>query len=254
MALNVYILTWCNRIENLYGTTLIFKTLRVGFPTAEIHIVDNASLLEVRPILSQYAQDCGAQFTQLEQGIAHHDFIENILLTQASGDAIFIDPDICFWESVEGWSFNKALMAGRLISQFNCPISSCITHPRLHTSFLWIPDVGCLLDQVWALRTQYFESHPFRPIMYRVDGVWQRFDTTGVLYNAIPELMHAFSDKELDAYDHIFCGTHLELATAKLQTSHAKLFVDLHHQAQTDYTKVKGVWRMQSDFFNSLAV
>ena len=63
MAKYVYILTWCDRLENLYGTTLVFKTLRVGFPTAEIHVVDNASLPAVRPLLRQYAQECNANFT-----------------------------------------------------------------------------------------------------------------------------------------------------------------------------------------------
>ena len=252
MTLNVYILTWCDRVENLYGTTLIFKTLRVGFPTAEIHVVDNASRPDVRHIISQHATECGARFTQLEEGITHHDFIQNILITQAEGTAIFLDPDICLWENVETWSFDK-LMAGRLIPQFKCPISDCVTHPRLHTSFLWIPDVGSLLDSVRTLRTQYFELHPFRPIMYKT-GVWQRFDTTGALYNAMPEQMYAFTEKELNAYEHLFCGTHLELATAKLKLPHANMFIELHNQAQTDYKQVKGAWRMQEDFFNSLAV
>ena len=64
MTKNVYILTWCDRIENLYGTTMVFNTLRVGFPTAEIHVVDNASIPGVRPVLRQYAQECNANFTR----------------------------------------------------------------------------------------------------------------------------------------------------------------------------------------------
>ncbi len=253
MTKHVYVFTWCNQIESLYGTTLVFKTLRVGFPTAEIHVVDNASLPAVRPLLRQHAHDCDADFTQLKQGITHHKFIEQTLDRQLEGSAIFVDPDVCFWENVEAWNFNT-LMAGRRLPKYVCEFSGCITHPRLHTSFLWIPDVRVLQETVWTLRTQYFELHPFRPIMFKADNVWQRFDTGGSLYAALPEQMYAFTERELEGYDHLFCGTHLNIVAPKLRPDFAIVFEQLHRQVQIDHQALKGAWRMQDNYFNSRAV
>ncbi len=41
---HVYILTWCKSLESLYGSLLVFQTLRVGFPTAPVYVFDNGSL------------------------------------------------------------------------------------------------------------------------------------------------------------------------------------------------------------------
>jgi hypothetical protein len=253
MAKYVYILTWCDRLENLYGTTLVFKTLRVGFPTAEIHVVDNASLPAVRPVLRQYAQECNANFTQLEQGIAHHQFILQILNKQLEGSAIFVDPDICFWENVEGWSFEQ-LMAGRLIPKYACEYTGCMTYRRLHTSFLWISNVCVLREQLKNLRSQYIEFEAFRPVMFKAEGIWQHFDTGATLYAALSEQMYAFTEKELQAYDHLFCGTHFKRVASKLNPYYAFMLIGLHKAVQQDHTKLKDAWKMQDDYFNSLAV
>src|SRR5690349_7960271 len=137
VAKHVHILTWCRWLEKLHGTTLIFRTLRVGFPNAHIRVVDNASRPDVRPTIQRLAEDCGAEHVQLEQEVRHHAFLADTLQAQAAGTAIFLDPDLCFWEEVEHWNFD-ALMAGRLLPKYNCEYTGCVSHPRLHTSFLWI--------------------------------------------------------------------------------------------------------------------
>ena len=251
MAKHVYILTWCDRLESLYGTTLVFKTLRVGFPTATIHIVDNASLPVVRSLLRQHAEDCGAEFTQLTQAVAHHDFLEQMLQRQAKGTAVFVDPDICFWETVEAWDF-AALMAGRLLPQYECEYTGCLTHARLHTSLLWIPDIQALLQTIQTLQAQFFEFQPFRPSMFRLDDRWQRFDTTAALYAAIPQQMYAFAEAQLDAYDHLFCGTHLRSVAPRIRPDYALLFERMHQSVQFDHRALKGAWRLQDDYFRSL--
>jgi hypothetical protein len=250
MMKHVYILTWCNCLENLYGTTLVFKTLRIGFPTATIHIVDNASLPIVRSYLQQHAQDCGAEFTQLTQAVAHHDFIEQILKQQAVGTAIFVDPDICFWESIEAWDFSS-LMAGRLLPQYECEYTGCLTHARLHTSLLWIPDVKALLQAIATLQAQFFEYQPFRPIMFKLDNRWQRIDTTGMLYASLPHQMYPFTEHQLNAYDHLFCGTHFRRVISNIRPDYALLFERMHQSVQFDYRVLKGAWRLQEDYFQS---
>ena len=102
MSPRVYILTWCKHPDRITGTTLTFETLRVGFPNAEIWVVDNNSMPEVRPVLIQHAQSCNAHYVQLTQELAHHAFISQTLRSQQEGAAVFLDPDVCFWKNVEG--------------------------------------------------------------------------------------------------------------------------------------------------------
>jgi hypothetical protein len=248
---HVYILTWCDRPENLYGTALVFKTLRVGFPSATVHVVDNASLPAVRSHLEQLAQSCSAHFTQLTRSIGHHDFIEQTLKQQETGTAVFVDPDVCFWDDIETWDFN-ALIAGRLLPKFKCEYTGCLTHARLHTSLLWIPNVEALLQAIRTLQLRFFEFQPFRPIMFMLDNRWQRFDTTATLYAALTDQMYAFTESQLDSYDHLFCGTHFQSVAAKIRPDYSLLFERLHQFVQYDHRALKGAWRLQEEYFQSL--
>jgi hypothetical protein len=114
--------------------------------------------------------------------------------------------------------------------------------------------VCVLREQLKNLRSQYIEFEPFRPVMFKAEGIWQRFDTGGTLYAALSEQMYAFTEKELQAYDHLFCGTHFKRVASKLNPYYAFMFIGLHKAVQQDHTKLKDAWKMQDDYFNSLAV
>lgn len=172
-------------------------------------------------------------------------------MNQAYGSAVFIDPDVIFWENVEDWNFEQFLLAGRLLPGVDSSfLGGCFTHPRCHTSFLCIPNVRALIEEIANIQSKYFEFNPFRPIMFNGEGRWQRFDTTGTLYSALPKSeIYVFGERELNAYDHIFCGTHIGFVKAVFSAEFADKFVQLHEQAKTDYTQVRGCWRWQEDFF-----
>ncbi len=63
--INVFILTYCRNTELFYGTELIFKTLRVGFPNAKVTVVDNASIPEVRTEIELLAKENDCLFEQI---------------------------------------------------------------------------------------------------------------------------------------------------------------------------------------------
>ena len=251
-SMRVYIITWCKDIANVHGSTLVFRTLRVGFPRAEVFVIDNASISAVRPLLRRQSETCGATFIQLEEELAHYEVIESAIQHQASGTVVFVDPDVCFWRTVEGWRFN-ALMAGRLLPRYACEYTGCITHPRLHTSLLYIPDVVALRAATEEVRRQFFEFDPIRPIMCRLAGVWHRWDTGASLYAALAERMHVFTESELEAYDHLFCGTHLHEVMSRISADYAMLFERLHRNALADHHTLKGAWRIQDQYFARLA-
>jgi len=249
----VFLLTYCQDPEKLYGTLLFEKTLRVGFPNARVTIIDNASLPQVRPEIRAAAMRVEAyRFFQIENEIGHSSFVGETVARTPAGPVVILDPDVAFWESVEGWSFG-GLMAGRLIPELDDPFSRCVTAPRLHTSFLWIPEVADLRAAIDKVRHRRSEFSAFLPVVVPLNGSWKRFDTGAALYAAMPDRMTPFSEWELDAYDHLFAGTHVGTVAKEIAPEIAKLWLGLAHEVRADHRALRGVWRMQEQVFRALA-
>lgn len=254
--INVFILTFCRNLDLFYGTELIFKTLRTGFPNANIRVVDNASIPEVVSEIESLAKSCDCSFQQISRnGIQHYEFIENTLSDMASGEfasepLVFLDPDICLWKCCEDIDFN-GLMAGKLTARFKCEVTQTITMPRLHTSFLWIPDPKKLMKQIWKLRAAHFDFEPFLPYSFVMNGKWHRFDTGASLYAAIPNRVSYFTEAHLDYYDHIFCGSHLDLIYNLYDTKGKEMMLSIHNYAKDgNLQALKGIWKYQHEVFD----
>lgn len=245
---HVYTLTWCRNIELLYGSTLVFKTLRTGFPSAQVHVIDGNSIEAARWDIQTAAKACEAEYLQLNRRLELAEFIAHVLTRQQSGSAVFVDPDVCFWNCVEQWQF-AGLAAGRFIPRHFCDFSGCLSEPRLHTSLLWVPDVGRLIDTIARTRATWRYFEPFRNTMLRVDDRWRYFDTAAGLYSVFPDEMDAFGEWQLDAYDHLFAGTYADTVLAKLDPQFGDMYRDLHRTAQVDFQAIKGCWRQQERYF-----
>jgi len=245
----VHIIT-CATSADLFGSVLTFKTLRTGFPTAQVFVIDNASVLEAKPDLRAAAEMAGARFVELRERAMHSVLIEQILRAKGSGAVVFLDPDICLWENVEAWQFGEALMAGRLIPRFRCELTRTITEPRLHTSHLWIPDVAELLREIDSTRKRFPFFQPFIPSMFRSGDEWVYLDCAASLYAALGSRARAFSERELEAYDHLFCGSHLDFTS---RSTDAAAIATLHAEVKRDHRSLKGAWRMQDEYFRTRA-
>ena len=245
----VYVITYCRDLELLYGTTMVFNTIRVGFPDSKIIVVENASLPEARETIHGLADSVGAQFQQGSSQRKHHEILGDLVRMTNNPFAV-VDPDVIFWSRFD--QAGSGLMEGRLIPTFRDPHSKCLTHKRLHTSLLKIPDPSALRSAIDQYRT-YFEFDPLAPMMFYRAGVWERFDTLGSLYALLEGSCHAFTDLELDRFDHLFCGSHVDLVGNTLGSfTHA--FLDVHRTAkENDFSKMKGIWRLQQHFFDALA-
>jgi len=243
----VVVLTYCRNAALLYGTLLVFKTIRVGFPNAEIHVVDNCSLPETRQAIEELARANGCKFRQFHKEVAHHDFIEYVLNT-FTGTVVFLDPDVVFWEACEHWSFPQ-LMAGRLIPRFQDEFSGTVTRERLHTSFLWVQDSEALTGAIRALKARYWDFKPFQPFTFFEEGRWHRFDAGASLLAAIKDRCYVFGERELGAYDHIMLGSHLDVVMPRLSPADAERVQQAHAWAQGDFGRLRGIWRLQDEYF-----
>jgi len=247
--LHVFILTYCRRLDLLYGSELIFRTLRVGFPTARVTVVDNASLPEVQPRLAALAREQGCEFRALPApGVEHAVFLERTLGEVATGEGgtvVFLDPDICLWESCEGWQFD-ALLAGKQVDAYDDDMLQAVSMPRVHTSFLWVPDARRLWDEIGRIRAAHFDFRPFLSFSFKLGDAWVRYDTGASLFAAIADRVAFFTPEHRDHYDHIYCGSHLDLLEPRMSQALRDLTLITHRLARAgDLDALKGLWRRQ---------
>jgi hypothetical protein len=242
----VFCITYCRNPSLYYGTSLIFKTIRLGFPDAEIVIIDNASAFHVDDT-RKLAESVGASFFPLSIERGHQDILADIVYNANVPTAV-VDPDIVFWDRADE---SKGMLEGRLIPDFLDPYTGCHTHERLHTSFLkFRPE---LRDVIADISTSKFDWDPFVPIMLELNG-WHRWDTMSCLYTSIKHLAKPFDEGDMNKYDHLFCGSHIDLVAGKLQ-EWGDRFRALHESARTgDIEALRGAWKLQDTFFNQFSV
>ena len=246
MIEDVYVITYCRSLDLFYGSSLFIETIRVGFPGAHIKVIDNGSIPIAALRLKDLANKIDAEFMQISER-PHWELVQELLMTAKRPFAI-VDPDVIFWKKMDD---ADAVLSGRLIPSFMDPFSDCITHERLHTSLLKVADPPYLQSHIYSLAQTRFEWRLFQPLMLEVDGKWTRYDTAAVLYASIKSICKPLGKKELDSYDHLFCGSHLDQVSPKMG-AFGDAFLGVHREASRGNLSVlKGIWQVQEEFFES---
>jgi hypothetical protein len=247
----VFILTFCRKMELFYGTELIFKTLRDGFPNAEVVIVDNASIRDAAIRVGELARASDCAFEQIQPpGLPHHEFLEATVTRVAEESdeprpLVLLDPDICLWKNCEEMEF-EAVVAGKFCPAFNDDVLQAVTMPRLHSSFLWIRSASALAEEIRNVKRRHFDFDPFRAFSVRMGGVWVRYDTGASLFAALPDRISLFAEPELERYDHLFCGSHFDLLENHYRGELRRLMTRIHEAAKSgNLEALRGIWREQ---------
>ena len=242
----IFILTYCKDIKTLYGNLLTFKTVRKGFKDEEIIVYDNNSLVEVRKEFRNAAQSIGAKYIQYSRDVAHHDFIKHqIENNQDCSRIIFLDPDLVFWDSFDDFK-SDALLVGRKIPSFYDKPNDKKYLGFLHTSFLIINNPKKLVEKTKQIKDIYNDVIFYRPYSFVLNGEWYHFDTTSSLYSIIKDECESFTEKELDKYDHLISGTHLDYTTRNVVNHPISI---IHKLAIEDINNIKGIWRKQEELY-----
>ena len=257
-GITAFILTFCRERELFYGTSLIFRTLRTAFPHATVVVIDNGSIPEVRPEIESLAQENDCMFAQIPApGVAHHEFIEDVVRAmaadgRASGPVVFLDPDLCFWASCEDFEF-AGLLAGKLIRPFVWRPERILDMPRIHTSFMWIPDAVRLWGTITEIRSEDSDFRPFMPYSVKIAGRWCRYDTGASLYAVLGHRVSPFTEEHLNRYDHIFCGCHVDWISPQADAGWRELLTTTHARARDgDLDGLRGIWKWQDKVFEQL--
>ena len=253
--LHVHILTFCKDLSLFYGTELIFKTLRTGFPNAEIIVTDNASIPEAKDRIELLAKENDCVFKEIQgTSIEHHNFIQNTIRhyaddTSLNASLVFLDPDICLWDSCEDFDFD-GLMAGRLGGGFHDSLTQSVDMLRLHTSFLWITNPEALQYEIRKMRARHFDFEPFRPFSFRLKDTWYRYDTGAGLYMALPDKMSIFTEEHISRYDHIFNGSHISYIESLFSDEVRALLLEVHSHAKKGNLKaLKGIHKYMDEMW-----
>jgi hypothetical protein len=224
---------------------MVFKTLRVGFPTADVLVIDNGSHPDVVPLIAQAATDAGCSFTAASR--QHFlSFYHWVLFEQEVMDSVvLLDPDVVFWDNVEDWKF-EGLMAGRLIPDlYNYGVTSL---SRLHPSHLWVPDVAKMRKALGNMNANGFD--PLRQFSAPANGKMYFWDTGAGLYQALADKCESFTEEQLDCYDHLFYGSHLPVIQPALNDE-GVTYTAHQAAARGDLSSLKGIWREQDKHFKS---
>lgn len=196
-------------IDLLSSTLLFTKTVRVAFPTFELHVYDNNSACATEVERKSRDEAKCDLFQRARVRMHHADWINSMVLYAASKNhdpLVIIDPDMIFWKNCEGWDFGSSLAGMFVPTMWNEWVSG-ISYSRLHTSFLWIKPKTMVaeLGKVHPFgpmpMSEYRDFNPTYPRVLYVQGTRYFYDTCSALYHAI--CGECFSDDHLTHYDHL---------------------------------------------------
>lgn len=250
--MNVRILATCRREDLLDYTLFVFKSIRVGFPTAEVRVTGNALPDFALPAVEEACSESGCKFENGPETI-HHQFIEQ-LLDQESEPFVLCDTDVCFFRCVEGWEFDTAL-AGFRVPEWNDEFTGAITRSRLHPSLLFV-NPEQVREEVDKYDAQ-FPVTPFNPpvnlvypLCVPLNGKTYFSDTLSLMYHAIGGT--AFNNQQKDSLFHFNFGTLSDLVLPRLKNGQEMQAA--REMILNNSELGRGLWREQEQFYESRQV
>jgi hypothetical protein len=240
----IRILATCRNLDLLRSSTLVFDTIRVGFPDEPIHVEANTQFPEATKAISEAAFKVGATFGYTYT--IHHEWIERLIETETK--PFFVcDTDITFFKKFDYSPLLGTALAGTYTPQFMDPFSRCRTMERLHTCLMYInPNVLRKRMAAWDMTCP---TSPFTPkanliyplVVPTLNGN-TFFDTCSMLYQAVGG--YAFHDQQLDSFAHLHCGTWADLIEKAMPG-----MLSLHKDASENHEIAKNLRKMQSQFY-----
>lgn len=248
----VHILATCRKSELLRATTLVFDTIRTGFPTAKIEVDWNGS--DSSREISQTCQaatTARATFTVFDRR-THHEWVAQLIREEQEPFWI-CDTDVVFWYNMEKFCFDGTPLAGRYVPQFKCNFANAITKPRFHTCLLYIdPKIvkkvvgtfGELSQDVYCLPRPTIEDLVFPRYIPDIKGMRYFYDTTSLLFQCVSGV--PFNKDELNSFDHLNSATLSDLVAPcypeyRMRETHFAIFENPQ--------LAKGSWKLQDEFY-----
>lgn len=248
--MNVFILATCRKPELWPMTELVFKTLRIGFPTAKVTVFNNDLSAEHRALLETACKAVDAEVLgTLCHPSIHHTWIEELARREKEPFYV-LDTDVIFYESFERFTFETAL-AGWRIPEWKDEFTNAITRARLHTSLLYVnPE---LVREAVSKYEHQFPETPFNPLINLFHPVCMPFKQRGYFYDTCSLLYHAiggtaFTPDMLDSYFHFHWGTIPDVVLPHLQNRRE---LQIRRESILENHPLgRGLWREAAEYFS----
>lgn len=230
--------------EDIRTATLVFQTIRVGFPWSDIvceYTGNPKHLPEIRSLCSKYDVTCATSHPFKTT----NDIIISDRIQHHNGEVVFIDSDMIFWESVEDFKPSR-LISGRVIPQYVCPYTKMTNIARVHPSFLWVKNCHFLRVQTTSpVSSRFVPNNIIKPAVVFDGGRWIFYDTCASLSNILGA--QSFTEDMLNKYDHLFASTFVkEVAKETVELLHLP---SLHNSIYNNPQLAKGMWKEQDKYF-----
>jgi hypothetical protein len=240
----VIVITCCTDPELIYGSTLFFETIRVGFPTFPVVVIDNGSHLSAQIKIKHLAESHGLKHIQIHSRLSQGDCLRQTIF-QYDGPLILLEPDILFWSSCEEWSFS-GLIAGRYFTRIFREDFDCWMQPRIHPSFLWIRDSSALKSVLNDVSRPY--ANLFTPFAFPSEEGWVFYDHFALIFQLLEQDIELFMEEKLNCYDHLYYGSKLYQLQHYFDPAYLKNIQQWHTLAQDNPTQLRGIWRVQEEY------
>jgi hypothetical protein len=244
----IHILVTCRKPELLPAATLVFKTIRVGFPEAPVILDHNPVAKDCLDSIRIVADDIGA--TLRPRYIDHDEWIVS-LIELNEGPFWICDTDVVFWREFKHGTDGSAI-AGVRTPSFYEPWMRTQYRERLHTCLMRVDPV-VFRSQAARYRLMF----PAEPFPARVDFIRQQWQpernngkVTHHFYDTLAMAWHAFggqefSPEQIGSFDHLNCATYADLIAPALdfdiQEAHAAIYNNIEN--------ARGLWAKQFDWF-----
>lgn len=240
----IHILATCRKLPMLRSSTLVFDTIRVGFPDEQIHVTVNTDIADAKREIVQSCEKVKATYEHA--CTVHHKWIRDTL--ERSRSPLWIcDTDMVFFNKFDASSLLGSALAGTFTPRFMDPFSKCMTMERLHTCLLYMHP-RMIQHRITSWQLQVPETK-FTPKVDLIDPLViptlhgnTFFDTCSLLYQAIGG--QSFNDKQLASFAHLHCGTWADMIEPVMPG-----MLSMHKQAIENPEFAKNLRKLQSDFY-----
>jgi len=240
----------------------VFRTLRVGFPNAEIAVTGNALECFAASEVHQGAQHVDASFSNCMTRLSHDAWIEALVNNQSYPFWI-CDTDVVFFDKVESWSAGAAAaepgkpfsFVGRFEPWFVEPWTKTEHVARLHTALMYIDPIRVRM----AIR-EWMGKFPMLFHTAQMNLIRQHFvpvlEGHPLFYDTMAGLFQAgygtpFSITQNCAFEHLHCGTYADVIS-RAAPSLADL-QKVHKEIYQDPARARGLQEKQARYYASRA-
>jgi hypothetical protein len=263
------VLVTVNDFSQFDACTLCFSSLRVGWPTANIHIYVNGAKYYAE-VVSKLAKHFADYYTDKPVGLSTcclnnvvllGDWIREQTQQQYPGPLVIADPDIVYWKSCEDWDFDsETLLAGYFHPRMWNDFSKCVSVERIHTSMMVFPDTARLATTIlnaYPLAHQrhgeYVPCDAFNSRVMFQGGTPTWWDVCSNLYNLLPpKAICHFAQEHKVCYDHLNSPSSYQAMTERLEGDHRKGFIFAHKYWVENPTP--GLWPMVDAYYKQKAI